>query len=232
MGSMAANLGQSAMPIQLNGDNVDMERVSEKIAIASKAAASGDEPFPIDFSLTLNLPMKRTTVLKKAKLLSCDTFGLQLEYRAGLKKEQKNLIAAVLPLLLVTAASSQELDGYADPGHEAGVDMDYNDPVHVSMARGSHNGAGGGASAQPAVNKTNEFRPLYSETDLRDSFARVMLMAFVRICIDVAHFVLAVTVLCLAPWRFFALVYSLCEPKRRFPVRVAGKLMNPAAPLV
>ena len=62
--------------------------------------------------------------------------------------------------------------------------------------------------------------------DMRDSFSEIFFLAFLKLCTDVFISLVALLVLCVAPWRFVAMVYRLCEPRRRLPLRIANRFLS------
>jgi hypothetical protein len=224
LGNTTSSLAQAYMPYTLGAPNSGME--SEEIAW-SKVNNKEDE---YDVKLRLTLPMKKSTIMKKMKLLAPNddtTMNLQVEIVNNGKR--CSLFSIVFPLKSIFAAASTKTDQennhvtLGDTVAATGLPSWWNnDDEHNKYFNSSVNY---NQMQSPQVLK-RERGTARDYTDMRDSFSLIFFQYFVMVIRDLIHLALALVVMCVAPWRFAALLYALCEPKKRWPVRIASKLVS------
>ena len=245
MGNTTSSLAQAYMPINL-GKFIESNDTNEREISWSSVKDKSNE---WDVKLRLLLPMKKTTLVKKLKLLVLNGGGgsgggtnnplmmnLQIEtVQKGSGRD--SLFSIVFPLNSILKAASSLLP--SSPEHKDNQAMG-------SIVLGNTNASDGKPSWWTLMDDTNadlgsnadyqfmqspqqlkqERGTKYAYTDMTDSFSLIFFQYFLMILRDLVYLAIALLVLILAPWRFIALLVSLCEPKRRFPVRVSGKLIS------
>ena len=218
IGSMTSSLAQSMLPYNLGKPNQEDSQV-KWIKIDN---ANGPATWDIHLSLELN--MKKTTLHKKSKLIlqaggNNVNVNLQIESTPTTSNKRMPLLSVVLPLqCFVDASSTNENNTQsveAKESKEAKETKIETENLNLDFA-----------AMQDATLLLQERGNASDYTDMRDAFALTFVEYFLRIVFDMIHLSIAVLVMCIAPWRFIGLLFILCEPKRRYPIRISSKLIS------
>ena len=231
LGELTSSLAQSAMPYRLRVGTGGSDQASELTWVKVNETQW-------DVRLRLELGMKRTTIYKKMKIVADQRtnnnfvmMNLQIETISKVTKQRMVCFSLVTPLqIVVDAANVQDQEEEEDQSIQLGETTEdqitptwWNESCQVNPHLGD---VADYAAMQASATLQRERGTKRDYSDMRDNFAMIMVKHFVKICIDLIHLAISLLVLTLCPWRFFALVFTLCEPKRRFPIRISSKIMG------
>ena len=193
----------------------------------------------ICFTVDLFLPNSKQDLLEKCNALGPGhTFSFQIE------NGNTNLICSTLPIRELLNACQREdlvdmdtpLASLADTVVLSSNNNNNNNNVPIAAAPLAAVQQPPTTTAIPEVlnildlqNRSNVARNRGDWTeyfDMRDSWAEIFFLTFCSLLSDLFVSIVAIVVLVVAPWRFIAMVYRLCEPRRRLPLRIANRYLN------
>jgi hypothetical protein len=237
LGEMTSSLAQSMLPVDLTEENLHCIQVNE-------TANPNANNVYYDLHLRMELPMKRSTIYKKSNLIfsqfdsqkdpNDNTFSLnlQIETLHSTSKKRQCLFSINIPFesFVDAAKNGAEIEPKKNLStEESNIEVSNTMPLWMTAEEriNKHLGkefdyTGMQTPSQLEIERGEKF----DYTDMRDSFAAIFFTYFLMILRDIFHLMIALIILPLAPWRFVTLVFTLCEPKRRYPIRISSKLMS------